>query len=244
MRKVTLNGVGHVKTRPRWFLFDARRGRLVWLAAVMAFGIAARCAGQSNSQHGFQGFSPGDIVRVKAAKPPIELGRAHFQSETASNIVVTSRGDSYCLDKATVILSLPVEGSDRQQVSTTTAAQPATQALLVQPAETPLGMENPEATPLTQMQAVEYQIIGKHKGDNGYEAAAKYYQETMGGVLSGQVSLENLVAQAEEKLKTVDQYQPERAKDPRFEEQIRQLREFVQRARSGERIVTGAKGIE
>ena len=44
-------------------------------------------------------------------------------------------------------------------------------------------------------------------------------------------------------LKKADEYGPERAKDPQFEEQIRQLREFVQRAHSGERIVTRPETI-
>jgi hypothetical protein len=236
--------MAHLETGHWSCLFDARKVRLICQVAVVASGIAARCAAQTNAPPGFQGFSPGDIIRVKADKPPIELGRARFQSETVSNIVVTSRGDRYCLDKTTVTLSLPEEGFVHQKISASNTTQPATKALVFQPAPGPSGMENPEANLLTEMQAVEDRVLGNHKGDKGYDTATKYYQDTMMGVLGGQVGLDDLVAQAEEKLKTVDQYQSERAKDPQFEEQIRQLREFVQRARSGERIATGTNGIE
>ena len=243
MRNCTSSTVGRPESGQWLCLFDARAVGLFWLAAALIWGIAAPCAAQTNVPPDFQGFRPGDTVRVKAKKPLIDFARARFQSETSSNIVVICKGDRYCLDKAAVTLSVPEAVALRETLSATNATQRAIKALALQSAQGASDAENAQTSPLSEMQAVEAKILGNYKGDKGYDAATKYYQETMQGVLSGKISLDDLVTQAEEALKKVDEYGPERAKDPQFEEQIRQLREFVQRAHSGERIVTGPEAI-
>jgi hypothetical protein len=96
----------------------------------------------------------------------------------------------------------------------------------------------------TTMQSVEASVLGQYRSDPGYGKASTYYQDTMQGVPSGRVNLDDLVTKAEETLKKVDEYKPEREKDPRFEEQISQLREFVERAHRGERIVKDSGKVE
>lgn len=225
----------------RWF--GAHAVRLFCLVTALVSGIADPCGAQTNVPPGFQGFRPGDLVRVKAKKPLVEFARARFQSETSSNIVVISKGDRYCLNKTEVTLSHPEGNTVFGNDSTNSPVQLAARVAALQAAQSFSSAENSLASPAGDMEAIEAKILGNYKGDQGYDAASKYYRETMKGVQSGEVSLDDLVVKAEETLKKLDEYQPERAKDPQFEEQIRQLREFVQRARSGERIVTRPETI-
>ena len=224
-------------------LFNAHPVRLFWLVTALVSGIADPCGAQTNAPPGFQGFRPGDTVRVKAKKPLVEFARACFQSETSSNIVVISKGDRYCLDKTAVTLSHPEGGTVLGNDSTNSPAQLAARVAALQAAQSLSSAESSQTSPAGEMEAIEAKMLGNYKGDQGYAAATKYYQDTMEGVQNGDVSLDDLVAKAEETLKQVDAYQPERAKDPRFEEQIRQLREFVQRAHGGERIITRPESI-
>jgi hypothetical protein len=214
------------------------------MMVAMAAGPVARSAAQTNAPAGFQGFNPGDTVRVKVDKPPMDLARAYFQSQTASNLTVVSKGDRYILDKSAVTLSFAEQRPSREVVSTPTTVQPVAGVIAV-----PLGQERPsmgkaEVDLLTTMQTVQDSVLGNYRSDPGYGKASKYYEDTMPGVLSGQVSLDDLVTKAEETLKKVDEYKPEREKDPRFEEQISQLREFVARAHQGERMAKDSGKVE
>jgi hypothetical protein len=217
---------------------------LCWLVVATAAGIAARCPAQTNASDGFQGFLPGDTVRVKADKPPMDLARAYFQSQTASNITVISKGDRYCLEKSAVTLSLSKSAATREAVSASSKVQPTTRTATLPGGRSLASVESSEAGLLSAMQSVQDNVLGNYLSDPGYGKASQFYQDTMQGVLKGQVSLDDLVTKAEETLKKVDEYGPERAKDPRFEEQISQLRQFVQRAHNGERIVRSTDKIE
>jgi hypothetical protein len=223
---------GCLKSGQRGFFFDTSPA-LLW-CTILAATLGIRCPAQTNASARFQGFAPGDAVRVKAQKPLLDLARAQFQSETPSNIVVTSKGDRYCLDKRAVTLSPP--GAE-------VVANPAGYAIAVQAGTNGAGSaaRPPAAVDagkdlLTMLQGVEEGVLGAFRSDPGCAKASQYYQETMQGILKGKVSLEELASKAEETLKKVDEYQPERAKDPRFEEQISQLRQFVDRAHRGEKL--------
>ena len=56
------------------------------------------------------------------------------------------------------------------------------------------------------------------------------------GVLAGTNTLQDLRDQADNVLKAVDKYVPERQRDPDFDTQIDQLRDFVKRVDAGEKI--------
>jgi hypothetical protein len=204
-----------------------------WLAAVM-LGWLGSAAGQAqtNDATEFQSFRPGAIVRVQSRQPLIVLGNALFQSQTPSNIVVLSKGERYVLPKSSVLLmpprTVPAASSDG-------SADEAGSAVLAEAAGShPDGME-------LLMLSVQQQVLGSYTNDTGYAEAAKYYQDTMKRYLGGQISLDDIVHQAEKTLQTVDQYGPERAKDPQYESQIRVLKDFVRRARNGETVESPGK---
>jgi hypothetical protein len=226
---------------------DPRRAsllvRLSCAAVVVALGFAARCAAQTNAPAGFQGFNPGDMVRVRVEKPPIDLARAYFHSQTASNIVVVSKGDRYCLEKSAVTLSPSEQRTTYEAAAAAGPGQPPPGASTLPAGPVPSAQVNAGMDLLTTMKAVEEHVLGNYRNDPGYGKASQYYEETMQGVLSGQVSLEALVTKAEETLKKLDEFQDERAKDPQFEGFISQLRSFVDRAHRGERIVWSADKI-
>ena len=73
-------------------------------------------------------------------------------------------------------------------------------------------------------------------GQAKYDKANAYYNQTMGGVMEGSVSQEELVRQAKEVLGICDKYAPERKTDPQYENQINTLREFVRRSETGEKF--------
>jgi hypothetical protein len=193
------------------------------LLAALNLAIANCCLAQTSTNAApaeFQGFRPGDIVHVQVRAPLIVLGQALFQSQSPSNIVVLSQGERYVLVKSAVVLSPPVNFARLAQASPGTA-----------PAGEP-SLATPDAQLL--MMGVQQKILGGSSGEKGFDVAEKYYQETMKSYLGGQTSLADIVAQAERVLKEVDQYQPERAKDPQYEGQISYLRAFVERAKAGE----------
>jgi hypothetical protein len=113
---------------------------LFCIVLVMASGPIVRCAAQTNGPATFQGFKPGDTVRVKVDKPPMDLARAYFQSQTASNITVVSKGDRYCVEKSAVTLSPAQQRPVTEAVSATSTAQPVAGAVSV-----PWGQRHPSA---------------------------------------------------------------------------------------------------
>jgi hypothetical protein len=212
------------------------------LAGVLALAVVVPAIAQTNTLPPFQGFSPGVTVRVRSDKPPIDLAHAFFQSQTASNITVTSRGDRYCLDKSTVTLSPSEPKTGEGTNAPASVAKPTGAAATLSRARASGG--NADADLLTTLRTVRESVLGDFGGDPGYGKASQFYDDTMWGVLSGKVGLDDLAKQAEEVLKQVDQYQPERAKDPRFETPIAQLRDFLARVHQGERIVNNPGKVE
>jgi hypothetical protein len=218
--------------------------RLCCLAVALAAGFAAGCSAQTNVPNAFQGFVPGETVRVRVDKPLMDLAHACFQSQTASNVTVISQGERYCLKKTSVTFSLPKVAVAREVDSALSPVQPAARTTAPPGGQSPSSAGSTEAGLLSAMQSVQDGVLGNYRADSGYGKASKYYQDTMQGVLNGQVSLGDLVTKAEETLKKVDEYLPERAKDSQFEQQISQLRQFVERARSGEGIARGPNKLE
>ena len=162
------------------------------------------------SQTAFPGISVGQKVTVNSTQPLMVIGNATVTAITATNITVQTRLETLSFD-------------------TTATVRPAKKVVVVnQPTYT---------APQAQLDAAQNQVLGNYRNQGtNYENAVKYYQTTMAGVQNGSVNLDDLVAQAESTLKNIDQYQPERAKDPQYEAQIAQLRDFVARAKAGEKI--------
>jgi hypothetical protein len=203
-----------------------------FLILLTLLGLQGSLLAQTNTFPEFQGFRPGDVVRVQVEKPLIVLGQAMFQSQTPTNIVVLSKGDRYVLDKATVVLSLP-----QDLVRLATTASPSGSPQTTSNANSSIG--NQEAQLL--LLGVQQKVLGNYSDDKGYKEAATYYQDTVKRYLAGQITLSDIVDQAEHTLQKVDGYQPERANDPQFEGQIRYLREFVERAKHGETLQSTSK---
>jgi hypothetical protein len=90
--------------------------------------------------------------------------------------------------------------------------------------------------PVQSLADVQDMVFGPHKNDPNYSKANDYYNHTMQGVLSGQISQDELVRQAKQVLKQCDAYKDERQKDPEYEKQIQALR-----VRS--KIKAGFKGV-
>ena len=97
---------------------------------------------------------------------------------------------------------------------------------------------NADAAALTAGDPIVQQILGKYASDAHYNDSLSYYTSMMSGLQSGSVQLDDLVREAEQVLGTLDQYEPERAKDSEFEGNISTLRDFVNRAKAGEKIET------
>ena len=218
-----------------------QRRRLVVarFACALAVAIAFPAMAQTNTSPTFQGFSTGTVVRVRSDKPPVDLAHAFFLSQTSSNITVTSKGDRYCLDKSVVALT-PEPGTEPGTNSSAKTGQPGGAVSLFGRGSA----DKTDADLQTTLQTVQEMVLGDYASDPGYGKALQYYGDTMREMLNGKVSLDDLAKQAEEVLKLVDEYQPERAKDPRFETQITQLRDFVTRVHKGERIVKDSGKLE
>jgi hypothetical protein len=190
------------------------------LAFTLALGLQL-CSAQTNPPTtDFQGFHPGDLVKVQCQRPLIVLGQALFQSQTASNIVFLSKGERFVLSKTNVVLDIPSmpRGTSTGTVLTiqeTMGTAPDTQLLLL---------------------GVQQKILGAHENEKGYAKASNYYQDTMSKYLKGDLTLEQIVEDATRTLKQADQFMPERANDPQYESQIKFLKDFVQRAQNGEKV--------
>jgi hypothetical protein len=178
----------------------------------------------------FQGFHPGDRVHVKSDRPLTMLNKALFEGQTTNSISIVSKGERYFFDKTNVVLTATEDSlspaQTRRKAWSVFAAASAPGAA----APTSLKPEDLES----QIMAVQQAVLGGHSDDPHYAEAKDYYQKTLDGFLSGRVTMPELVGKAEDTLKKLDEFLPERQKDPRFEDQIRLLRDFVLRARSGE----------
>ena len=194
--------------------------------AFLAMGWVA-CA-QTNPPALFQGYGLGATVRVRAEKPLILLNHATLKEITASNLVVVAGDDRYVLSRTNTVLTDPA-GAPAAGAASARPVAPAASASLAAPALPQLDINS-------LMAGIQQSVLGQYARDPGHGKAVEKYQSTVAAFLSGKQSLADIAGEAEKLLAEVDKYQPERAKDPQYENQIATLRAFILRVRAGEKL--------
>ncbi len=198
---------------------------LITMGLVFAWALTVQA--QTNQPPTFQGFPVGAVVQVHVDRPLILLNRAILREINVSNLVVESKGERLVINKAGA--ELTAVAPTALEVSAQRAVGPPSQPE-IKPAA---------GSDLDNLQAeVQQLVLGKYSSDPGYGKATARYQSMMADYKNGKLSLADITAQAEQVLKEVDRYQPERQKDPQFESQIATLRDFVKRAKAGEKVET------
>lgn len=173
----------------------------------------------------------GDWVDVKS-EPQILLKHALLTRMTSSNITVATSFETIDLPLSNTVIRL-AEAPPQEQVRRSTPLVLSNHLALANSVS-----PNADAAALTAGDPIVQQILGKYASDAHYNDSLSYYTSMMSGLQSGSVQLDDLVREAEQVLGTLDQYEPERAKDPEFEGNISTLRDFVNRAKAGEKIET------
>jgi hypothetical protein len=163
----------------------------------------------------FQGFKVGERIRAICA------GRAFSVVATItaigqSEITIRTQMDTYTLPKDQLTL-LPIAKFSPASTVAQHASVKASGTMAVQ-------------------QDAGQSLLNKFSGAPGYNDANAYYKQTMAGVNSGQISVNDILGQALKTLADVDKFAPERGQNPEFEPYIAQLRDFVARAQAGEQI--------
>lgn len=172
----------------------------------------------------FMGAKIGESVAVSAPQMRLSLRQATLKTVTSSNITVTSAS----MGQFTIPRTQAAVIVNPKALPATAATAPA--AAIVAKAS------GPKMNPQAQMAAIGQQILGKFSNDPGYTKAQEMYSRTMNGVLAGQISVHDLIAQAETVLKQVAEYGPEREKNPEFEPYIAPLKSFVEQAKTDKKI--------
>ena len=198
------------------------------LCLLICFASCLNTSAQSNAPASFQGYTVGAVVRVRCEKPLVLLSRATLKEINATNIVLLGKDERFVLAKSVTDLSDPI--------GPTPPARPITTAKLTA-AESAAKRAAPNPDYRSTLASVREATLGAFANEPGHAKASEYYDTTMAEVLNGKISQADLVAQAEKVLADVDKYLPERAKDPRFEDQIRLLQDFVKRSKAGEQIM-------
>ena len=173
---------------------------------------------QANTNE-FMGSKLGDQVHVRSLTPCVDI-KATFVSMTSSNITVKGRFDTIVIPINNLTTFEQIKTSTATVATTTTATTAQVWGSAAQ----------------AQQVAAGQSILGKFANDPGYTKANDYYKNTVNGVMDGSIKLDDIVKQAEQALTTLDQYQPEREKDPQYEGYISMLRSFLARAKAGEQI--------
>lgn len=191
---------------------------------ILIFAAGLTASAQTNPPALFQGYAPGASVQVRSENPVVILNRATLKEIADSNVVVVADGERFVLAKAFTVLSdLPGSTAPMsapvQVISGNNAASPVT-----------------APDKISTQAEVQQLILGKYANDPGYVKATAQYQSLMNDFRSGKVTLADITAKAENGLAQAGKYQPERAKDPQYEEQIATLRDFVKRAKAGETV--------
>ena len=189
---------------------------------------------QTNS---YQGFHEGDHVSVTA--PFTLIGNATIQTITTSNLTVISHSKNFGDEPVTFVLTniqsiravrQPASDPIRFDAGSQPKGYPAASGAI--PSSLP-----PRAVPDAKGdKAAGMAVLGKYSHEPGYTQALTRFQQTADGVLAGTNTLQDLRDQADNVLKAVDKYVPERQRDPDFDTQIDQLRDFVKRVDDGEKI--------
>jgi len=189
---------------------------------------------QTNS---FQGFLPGENVSIEA--PFMVLGNTTIKTITTSNLTVISHSKTSGDEPVTFVLTniqsiravrQPASDPIRFDVGLQPTGYPAASGAVTSsiPATAVLNAKGDKEAGMA--------LLSKYSGEPGYTQALSRFQQTADGVLAGTNSLQDLRDQAANVLKAVDKYVPERQRDPEFDAQIDQLRDFVKRVDTGEKI--------
>jgi hypothetical protein len=195
-----------------------------WLAAQ----------GQTNGL-AFRGCRAGDTVAFQAAKPMVMSTKAVLLTITESNVTVACGLDRYVVARDEVV-QIEKTGAPGGCVVAREPTVPVTRAAPVLPpapeAERPRLAELKSLVPPPGMEAllgmVQSQVLGNFSNDENYGQATNYFASTMRDYLSGKTSVADLQAKATEVLSQMDQYRPERQKDPQYEPFVQMLRSFVE----------------
>jgi hypothetical protein len=189
---------------------------------------------QTNS---YQGFHPGENVRIEA--PFMVLGSATIKTITTSNLTVISHSKAFGDEPITFALTniqsiravrQPASDPIRFDAGSQPKGYPAASGAVTSSVPATV-VSNPKADKDAGMA-----FMSKYSDEPGYTQALSHFQQTADGVLAGTKSLQDMRDQAANVLKAVDQFVPERQRDPEFDAQIDQLRDFVKRVDAGEKI--------
>jgi hypothetical protein len=171
----------------------------------------------------------GDWVDVKS-DPQIILKHALLTEMTSSNITVATRFEIMDLPLSNTVVR-PAEAPLREPTLRSPPLILSNHLAIAKPPSL-----NTEEMSLSVSDPIVQQILGKYASDPHYNDSLSYYTSMINGIQSGSVQLDDLVREAEQVLGTLDQYEPERVKDPEFEGNISTLRDFVNRAKAGEKV--------
>jgi hypothetical protein len=155
----------------------------------------------------------GDMVSVNCQNPLIVLGKAQVTAVTSNTITVADKFDTFTFALTNVQIA-PVTA----RVSAPPAQQTATVARSTSSGDP--GMD----------------ILNKFQSDPNFSKAVNQYHGSMAKVMDGSIDVKQLRDMAAAALAQADQYGPERAKDPQYEEYIATLKDFVKRADAGEQF--------
>jgi hypothetical protein len=207
--------------------------KLPSLVFIWCFPLAL--VAQTNS---YEGFHAGDNVSIAA--PFMVLGNTTIQTITTTNLTVISHsktsGDEPVTFALTNILSIrAVRQLASDPIRLDAGSQPMGYPVVAYGAAT-------SSIPATATSGAKgdkdagMAVLSKYSNEPGYTQALARFQQTADGVLAGTNTLQELRDQAANVLKVIDKYVPERQRDPDFDTQIDQLRDFVKRVDAGEKI--------
>lgn len=200
------------------------------LCATISVGFALIAGAQTTSTNAtFQGYHAGARVRVNSRKPLILLNCATLKEIRGSNVVVVADGDRFVLNKNQTVLTDPTSLQSRRTSQLASVGTTGGKRLL------PVARK-PAGNMAALLGEVQQSVLANYSAEPGYTNAVSQYRSTINDYLSGKISLATITARAEKVLAEANKYQPERSKDPRFEHQIAILRDFVRRAKAGEKL--------
>jgi hypothetical protein len=194
------------------------------VVAGVCLGLWACAPVQAQSNRvEFRGCRVGDAVVFQAAKPMVMAAKATLLAITDTHLTVACGLERYVVPTDEVIR---IEKTATQAVPVA-PAPPAAPA----PGRPPPGDSKP-ASPPASVEAllgmVQGQVLGPFSTDENFAKTTNHFATTMRDYIGGKTTEADLRAKAAELLKQLDQYQPERQKDPQYESYIEVLRSFVE----------------
>jgi hypothetical protein len=179
----------------------------------------------------------GDLVKVSSQNPLVVLGKAQVTGIDSNTITVATGFDSYTFSRTNVVIVALVNSGAAPSGTPGEAIGPAPQ-----PQATPTASLSPQSDKsdpsATNSDGSDsgLALLGKFDSKLGYANAVKIYQDDLAKVRGGQMDVNQLCAEAEQTIKQADQYGPERAADPEYEQYIDTLRDFVRRVKAGQKF--------